>query len=652
MTTTHRSRLLATLALGAAALAPGASPALAQPAGDPPAWASVLSTDYPYVGVHDLAVTPAGPVVVGGGEDELRLTEGAGAGIAFDLGLAYPDGELSFVYAAESDGTARWARSAATDGAPFETYHVAAGPTPAGDVIVTGEGVLYWHHPYRWDTGSERVVGRSAADGSVLWTVRLGHPIDDGEGPFQSSALVLGVGVYDGVAYLAGVFRDTLALGPDTLVATPASGGYAWHPFDVFVAALDAATGEPVWTRSVAAGDEPPSDVHDGRFVLGDHLGHMAFDVGGAGVVVGGLFPAGSIVGRGMGDPDGAALPAGTALVRLSHDGAFDRSWTQTNLGLNDDVLGPGDSDTYDPEGRNVAWPIAVALAPDGGVVLGWAFVPGRIIGPSYSHVEAGSTTYTDAAGDGRLVTRHGPDGTFEWAVDIVTPQRALPSRPGGTGPLSLDVGHDGRVALGTSFSSDDVRVAGAPLVREGYGDGVAAVVSPEGELRALYHVADEPGASSAPTAHAQHQSVKAVAFGGGAGGPSQSLYVAGRFRGSFEVGGGVYRAEGENRTAVFLSRFDLAGVVSTDDTPESAPFTVAAWPNPATTAVRLSVDGGAGSASIRVFDVLGREVAWINRHRGEVVLDVSGWGPGVYVVEAREDGTDRRAVQTVTVAR
>ncbi len=636
---TRRSRFAVTLALGAAALASGA--AVAQVAGGPPAWASVLSTDYPFVGVHDLAVTPDGPVAVGGAEDELRLTDGVGTGTAFDLGPEYgAGGGLSFVYAADADGIARWARPVGTDGAPFETYHVAA----EGALVVTGEGVLYRPEPYRWATGSTTIVGRDGSDGDVRWSVDLGQAIPT---EVQRSAVAYGIEVQDGVVYAAGVFRDTLVVGRDTLTVEGEGGEPYGEWFDTFVFALDAATGDPVWARSVRIGEADRDPLL--RAVGFDPLGaRAAFGIG-DGVYLAGTFPAGARISGGSTESD-VPLNVETALVRFSLDGTYEQSWAASDLGVNDDIRDPDNPN--DPNTTFEARPHRLATGPGEPVAITWSFVrQSNGTGPSTAAwVAAGDTLFRSPevgrGTAGTLVTRHDANGAFEWAVALAG--NGYPTAWG------LDVDRHGRVAVGAESDSDVLSVGGFRTPRRGAGDGFVVVVGPAGEVERLVHVSDDgdPGPSGAGR---PFQAVRAVAFDESALGPEGSggvVYAAGRFRGSFEVGGDVLRAEGEGRVGVFVARFDLDGVVSTYGGPEAAPLVLTAWPNPAATAVRLSVGGATGPVSVRVLDVLGREVARVDRHRGEVVLGVSGWAPGVYVVEAREEGTGRRVIRAVTVAR
>ncbi|MGB3542825.1 T9SS type A sorting domain-containing protein [Rubrivirga sp.] len=604
--------------------------AVAQGLPAPPRWASVLESRF--VEVHALEVGPDGPIVVGGSDGDLNVTAGVGIGSAFAFGDAF-----SLVYAAGHDGAPRWARSTSGD-RPYVTYHVAA----EGDLVVTGEGVPYRPHPFKWTTGTTRVVGRSG-DGSVRWTVDLGAFVDDGEGPSQSSAVAYGLDLEGGVAYVGGVFRDTLVVGADTLVAAP-DPDVGWFSFDVFVAAFDGATGAPLWARSVAAGPDAVSNVHDGRIVVGEGDGQGAFAAGPSGVLVGGVFPPGSVA-----DASGerVVLEDETAVVRFGLDGAFDRAWTQADFEVRDDVIGEWDSVGDDPEGRNLAWPLAIDEGLDGGLVVVWRFIPGKTIGPRWSHIEAGGTTYTDTAGSGVLVTRHGESGALGWAVDIVT-DGPFPS-PGGIGRgVSLDVDRYGRVAVGATFSSNVVRVAGRSRIRDTYEDGLAVVVGPGGKVRRVVQLSDEPG-TEASGSTTPRQGVTGVAFDDE--GSSEALYLAGRVFGHFELGGAVYRNREERSTAGYVLRLDLGEAVSQEDNPSGDAFSISVGPNPTTSHVRVRPVGGRGAVAVRVLDALGREVARTEGTAG-ANLDASAWPAGVYVVEATDAATGVRASSAVTVVR
>ncbi|MGB3542821.1 T9SS type A sorting domain-containing protein [Rubrivirga sp.] len=626
-------RALTLLVLGAASAAPSA----AQTDGSP-SWVSVLSADYFFFDTHDIAVGPDGPVIVGGAEDELRVSDGTASGSIFDLGPdASSGGELSFVYGADPSGAPRWVQRAATEAAPFETYHVAA----EDDLVVTGEGVLFQPHPYRWTTGTTRISARSATDGSVEWSYDLGALVEDSEGAVQSSAVAYGLEIQNGVVYAAGVFRDTLVVGVDTLVVDgSASGERDRRWFDTFVLALDASSGAPLWARSVsiAAGDRDPFLESVGFDVRG---AHAAFGVG-DGVFVAGSFPAGASV------DGGGDLEAETALIRFGLDGSFERSWTQLDLEVNSDVRDPDDGPSS--RTRFEVRPYRLATGPGRPVTIAWSFIRfSNNLGPNSSaYVEAGGRLYrspeSGQGNAGTLVTSHDADGVFGWATALA----------GNGFPIAwgLDVDRHGRVAVGVDSDSDVFVVRGVRTPREGAGDGFAVVLEDGGRVERLVHFADDVNPSTTGSSR-PYQQARAIAFDDGATGteaPGGSVYVAGKFRNALEVGGRVYRTEEDFKTGVFVARVDLEGAVSSEGDLEAGRLSVSASPNPASSAIRLDVSGARGSVAVRVFDVLGREVAALEGAGGLLEVDVSALPAGAYVVRV-EDGASA-ATKTITVAR
>ena len=138
------------------------------------------------------------------------------------------------------------------------------------------------------------------------------------------------------------------------------------------------------------------------------------------------------------------------------------------------------------------------------------------------------------------------------------------------------------------------------------------------------------------------------LAFHQEAAGVVASQY--GVWGGRVVAGNGAFGASQTRHGAAWV--LDLRPVYATDvaETPAAAGSLAlsAPRPNPARGVVRLSVTGAEAAVTVRVSDVLGREVA--RAEGGEVVLDVRSWAPGVYVVRAEAGGAV--AARRITVAR
>ncbi len=90
----------------------------------------------------------------------------------------------------------------------------------------------------------------------------------------------------------------------------------------------------------------------------------------------------------------------------------------------------------------------------------------------------------------------------------------------------------------------------------------------------------------------------------------------------------------------------------------DGATATLAVWPNPSAGAVSVRLGSASGTATVAVFDALGRRVAVL--HDGAVpdgglslTLDGAQLPAGVYVVYARVSGASAQTlVQRVTITR
>ena len=180
----------------------------------------------------------------------------------------------------------------------------------------------------------------------------------------------------------------------------------------------------------------------------------------------------------------------------------------------------------------------------------------------------------------------------------------------------------------------------------ERYGDSVVLDVDAEG--RAVAVVGGGRQYQHVFLREAPGEWREVLAFHQEAAGVVASQY--GVWGGRVVAGNGYQNVSGTASGAAWI--MDLRPVYATDA--DEAPAVSGALalsaprPNPARGVVRLAVTGAEAPVSVRVADVLGREVA--RAEGGEVVLDVRAWAPGVYVVRAEAGGAV--ATRRITVAR
>ena len=543
----------------------------------------------------------AGVFVVGSSRGGVNTLSGPSTSLQVDLGVFDP-----FYAGLSAEGAPLWLRPSVLPAGSIPPtgpvgYHVAATP----GLVVTGEGASFFLDeggPGPWAIGSSVLTGRDPATGEVLWTRMLGTP-DDTLIP-RTTALVLGIEVEpDGSVFVAGLFRDTLALGPDVLVPT-LEGGLASGTYDAFVGRLTR-DGVPVWGAAVGG-------VGEEWISLSQSDPRGAFDVGG-GVYLAGSFPEGSTVRRGTpGAVVEREIPAGPAVLVWDRDGNLLDAVDREALGVTTEAYPYG-----------LAAPQANDSAVSG-FALSWSFP--RAPGAEFASVRVGGRVLTDPGFGGRFVSRHRPNGALDWAIPIT----------GGGNEVvgALAVGPDGRTWVGGDFDGAVLRLGRTNLRRGERGDGFVAVVSPDGLVRAYIH-ATGPG-------FARVEGIAVDADG--------AAYVAGSYRQSVGIGDASITAAG--RGEVFVARFDARDPVATETSVEPAALprlTIA--PNPTSLPPTIVVERAApGRILVEVFDVLGRSVfetveMAVPSGRASVPLGDARLAPGAYTVRATVLGSAPRSV-------
>jgi len=368
--------------------------------GGEPRWSKRFGDATDQVGMA-IAVDATGNVLVTG---HFAGTVDFGGG-----GLASAGSDDVFVMKLDPDGHHVWSRrfgdsagqygaSIAVDGAGYVLaagYFVGAIDLGAGPVPSAGNTDAF-------------VVKLDPADGNPLWGVAFG-----GAGADAS----LGVAA-DGTGdvLLTGYFSDSVSFGGDTWTSAGAT--------DIFVVKLQAATGQPLWSRGFG-------DAHD------QEATSIATDSAGHAVVTGNFF--------------GSLALGGGPLVSLGQDDIFSLR------------LDPGGAHewSYRFGGTSYDDGLAVAVDPTGNVLLtGYFFGDG----------DFGGGTLTSSGMDDVFLVKLKQDGSF-----LCGQRFGDAAKQQATGVAADALGN----ALLTGFFAGSVDFGGGPLVSAGGTDIFVAKFTP-----------------------------------------------------------------------------------------------------------------------------------------------------------------------------
>jgi hypothetical protein len=385
-----------------------------------------------------------------------------------------------------------------------------------------------------------------------------------------------------GNLYTAGLFRDTLLLAPDTLVATGS---------DVFLAGYTPG-GALRWSRRLGG----PGDD-------GVSWPRGAFTVDGAGnTYLGGRFERGAVFGEGQ---PGAVTLADTAYALVSYDATGRLRWVRTaaELAITD------------------AGPRRLAVDPASNVVVAWSM--DRTQGGAYT-VAVGDTSFTDPAHGGAFLTKLSPEGGILWARQLTSDGYEL--------VFDLTTDAQGHVYVGGTFDGLYLRLEGTTLRKQDLQadevDGFVAHYDGAGRLR---------WAGQAAGMGTQRIYAVAVSAGG-------DLYVAGDFEETLHLGAATLAAQVPGSFELFVAKYEAAMITAREEAP-GVPGLASAYPNPfrgrTTIRYRVLVPG---PVRLAVYDVLGREVALLvagTQRAGmhEAVFEAAGLSGGVYLYRLEAAG-------------
>ncbi len=393
------------------------------------------------VRAYAIAINNEGEVYVTG---HVRL---ARDGATFDGIHLDSDSSHAFLVSYADDGTQRWVRAGAfgDSASPFASSYAGFSLAVQDDRVYTSEGLI----PIL-DIGQLTAGGLSinayTTDGDALQTTILGelHQL-----PGEWPGFALGLGLDQaGNVYTAGIYRDTLFLNPDTLVAFPPETPQ--FVADVFLISY-LPDGTLRWSRRIGG---PRYDGIGG----GDPRGAFTVDRDGN-TYLGGAFGQGAVFGEGQ--PTEVTL-ARDAYALASFDAEGQLRWVRTERDL-------GISDNAGP------WRLAVDAA--GNLFIDWS-VGGTT-------VTVGDTTFTDPGSGSEFLTKFAPDGALLWARQLKSDGNEFIS------DLTTDA--QGHVYISGSFDGTYLRLEDTVLLKNlqtDKTDGFVAHYDAEGRLRWAGHAA------------------------------------------------------------------------------------------------------------------------------------------------------------------
>ena len=478
------------------------------------------------------------------------------------------------------------------------------------NTVFTNEGATFWRGPgpggpFSYSSGV--LISQYSDAGDSLLTVHLGG--EPFESLYNAPAYIEGLGTdAAGNVYAVGYVRDTLRIGPETLIVPP--NGFR----HVFLASYSG-TGDLRWVRRM--GGDWSSTIS----LLNLPKPGFYVDEGGN-TYLGGYFAPGTVFGEGQPDSVRFEEPGG-ALV--SHDADGRLRWIKAGqeLGIHFDTEtygGGGNADLYTP----VPWFLAGNQQGELGIL--WHLRSDRRdVG---YEVQVGDTTFSIADPKHRIdfVTKHTPDGTLLWVRRPVSNRGIME-----ISAITMDA--QGDIYIGGAYFSERLQIEDAVLESDKEwasitATGFAAHYGADGRLVRTLNV-------GGPMI-TEVTNLKTASAG--------ELYVAGYAfnlnRSSEPIVVGMDTLE----TSSIASRVFLAKYGPTAMDSERRParqvmeLRLDHYPNPfaetATIAYELLE---ASHVVLRVYDMLGRELAvLVDERKGtgshSVRLDASAWPSGVYL--------------------
>ncbi|QXD15532.1 T9SS type A sorting domain-containing protein [Rhodocaloribacter litoris] len=467
----------------------------------------------------------------------------------FDTFTLSPDSSGSFIAGYDPTGNLQWARTGTTFPDRPCAFHVAAGTDGA---IYTSEGYHFAFDTNMWTEGGV-VLSKYASDGTLLWS----HPMGDSTqvtNPNIAPVYLKGLGIdQEDNLYAAGEFRGSLVLGTDTLTSTD---------IDVLLLSFDA-DGNLRWYEHLEGSG---FDAMAGIFPW--PRGIFAVSPSGN-VYLGGFFTAGTVFNAGR--PGAYTMETGSWAV-AGYDATGTLRWVRTRQDLQ-------------VEG-NVGL-LRAAVDPAENLFLAWFM---RDVGGTTTAL-VGDSLLQDPGFGGAFLTKYDPEGNLDWVQQF--------RGDGNEFIWALETDTEGRVYVGGSFDALHLELDTTTLSKQELQadelDGFVAGYDPAGHLIWTLHVPGE-----------ETQRVYALATD-----PVGNLYVTGEFEGTLRLGTEVREARG--RFDFFVAKYTKSTVLEAETAhPVSETMRLEPnHPNPFTSSTSLHFTlPAASSVTLRIYDVLGREVA------------------------------------------
>ncbi len=465
----------------------------------------------------------------------------------FDTLTLFPDSSNSFMAGYDPTGNLQWAKTG-TFVSPFRKLCAFAVVTGTDGAVYSSEGHHFALDANMWTEGGV-VLNKYAADGAPLWS----RPMGDSTQVVNSIVAPLylkGLGIdRDDNLYVAGEFRGSLVLETDTLTSTD---------IDVLLLSFDA-DGNLRWYEHLAGSGV---DAMAGLFPFPKGI----FAVSPSGnVYLGGFFTTGAVFNAGR---PGAYTMETENWAVASYDASGTLRWVRTR----EDLQVEGDVGL-----------LRAAVDPQENLFLAWFMRDGS----GLTTVQVGDSLLQDSGLGNAFLTKHNSEGKLDWVQQF--------RGDGAEFIEALVTDTEGRVYVGGSFDALYLELDTTTLSQSDQTDGFVAGFDPAGNLTWALHVTGE-----------QTQRVNALATD-----PAGNVYVAGEFEGALRLGAEEREAKGD--FDLFVAKYTKSTVLDAE-TPRSVSEAVRLepnYPNPFASSTELRFELPAASrVTLRVYDVLGREVA------------------------------------------
>ena len=465
----------------------------------------------------------------------------------FDTLTLFPDSSDSFMAGYDPTGNLQWAKTG-TFVSPFRKLCAFAVVTGTDGAVYSSEGHHFALDANMWTEGGV-VLNKYAAEGAPLWS----RPMGDSTQVVNSIVAPLylkGLGIdRDDNLYVAGEFRGSLVLETDTLTSTD---------IDVLLLSFDA-DGNLRWYEHLAGSGV---DAMAGLFPFPKGI----FAVSPSGnVYLGGFFTTGAVFNAGR---PGAYTMETENWAVASYDASGTLRWVRTR----EDLQVEGDVGL-----------LRAAVDPQENLFLAWFMRDGS----GLTTVQVGDSLLQDSGLGNAFLTKHNSEGKLDWVQQF--------RGDGAEFIEALVTDTEGRVYVGGSFDALYLELDTTTLSQSDQTDGFVAGFDPAGNLTWALHVTGE-----------QTQRVNALATD-----PAGNVYVAGEFEGALRLGAEEREAKGD--FDLFVAKYTKSTVLDAE-TPRSVSEAVRLepnYPNPFASSTELRFELPAASrVTLRVYDVLGREVA------------------------------------------